>query len=79
MNVKLLTQSGAFDLVEVKKHLKIQIIIIIIIHSPSLPPLAPSLDDRFRSGSWVSGGVGYTTEAGKVQPSTGTIPSYFPL
>ena len=30
MNVKLLTQSGAFDLVEVKKHLKIQIIIIII-------------------------------------------------
>ena len=28
MNVKLLTQSGAFDLVEVKKHLKIQIIII---------------------------------------------------
>ena len=30
MNVKLLTQSGAFDLVEVKKHLKIQIIIIIL-------------------------------------------------
>ena len=38
MNVKLLTQSGAFDLVEVKKHLKIQIIIIIIIKRFKFPP-----------------------------------------